>query len=397
MARGSGSDIVKRCPTEIESLDRRTFQSLAIASLLPLGADVGFAALETFEGIEEGLERLRKRDRLPGLIAGHFTLSGMEDLGAVGFRRAGTSDRLQVDDRMHLGSCTKSMTATLLGMLVDEAKLEFDTQLGDLFRDDPKVTGSAWGDVTLRQLMCHTSGAIPNPPWNQFAGSIDDAVAIRRELLHWMVDRPRRKEGKGKFVYSNLGYAVLGHAIEKIRGHAWEQEISQKLFEPLGMKSAGFGPPSKAVIDSPWGHDVVLGFSVATESDNPPSLGPAGTVHASMQDWIKYLRVHLMGDPSKECGLPLKGETLQQLQQPCQSAGYEGGAEYAGGWGCGYREWAGGRILTHNGSNTHWYCVVFLAPSQKRGVIAASNVGSSAERACDEALQLMIQRRSEFP
>lgn len=292
---------------------------------------------------------------------------------------------------MHLGSCTKSMTATLVGMLVDEGKLGFETTLGEIFNDDPQVASSAWKDTTIRQLMCHTSGAIANPPWGQFDGPVENALAIRREILHWLVERPRRDVSIGKFHYSNLGYTILGHAIEKIRGHAWEVEIQKRLFEPLEMKSAGFGPPSKQDSEAPWGHEMLFGFSVANDTDNPPALGPAGTVHASMSDWIRYLRVHLMIDPAKECGLPLTAATLAQLHQP-----YEG-SEYAGGWICGERDWAGGPILTHNGSNTHWYCVVFLAPQQGRGVIAASNAGIPAVGPCDQALQWLLSHHPHTP
>lgn len=368
-------------------VDRRSFSSLLLASLASCLLNQNrVMAQEPSGDLEANLERLREQHKLPGLIAGHFSLSGDEELGVAGFRRAGSEELLRVDDPMHLGSCTKSMTATLLGILVDEGKVGFETTLGTVFHDDPKVIGSSWKDATMRQFMCHTSGAIPNPPWDQFSGPIEEAVSIRRELLHWMVKRPRTEKSVGKFEYSNLGYSVLGHSIEKIRGHAWEEEIRQRLFQPLGMRSAGFGPPSKRVADAPWGHNMVFGFSVATENDNPPSLGPAGRVHASMQDWIKYLRIHVMTDPSKESGLPLSAETLRTLHRPFE------GTEYAGGWVCGEHEWAAGQILTHNGSNTHWYCVVFLAPEQSRGVIAASNIGLSAQQPCDKALQLMLRR-----
>lgn len=367
------------------TIDRRGFCALGLAAVCPCFLDRNLRAQEPGEGLEANLEQLRKRDKLPGIIAGYFTLSGEEVFGATGFRRAGSENALRVDDRMHLGSCTKSMTATLLGMLVDEGKLGFETTLGEVFHDDPKVTASAWNDATMRQLMDHTSGATANPPWTQFEGPMDEVVSIRRNVLHWLAERPRSEKRMGKFNYSNLGYTILGHAIEKVRGHAWEEEIRQRLFEPLGMTSAGFGAPSIRGPEAPWGHDRVFGFSVATETDNPPALGPAGTVHASMQDWVKYLRIHLMTDPSKECDLPLTAATLMELHQPQQ------GTEYAGGWVCGERDWAGGRILTHNGSNTHWYCVVFLAVEQQRGVIAASNIGTSAIQACDEALQWMIR------
>ncbi|MCU0707064.1 MAG: beta-lactamase family protein [Pirellula sp.] len=369
-------------------LGRREFCRTALASTaLPFFMKEARGENEESEDLSTALESLRKKGNLPGLIAGHFTLQGETTLGAVGYRKAGSDDALQVDDPMHLGSCTKSMTATLFGMLIDEGRVSMDTTLGEVFQDDRKVTESSWSETSMRQLIQHTSGAMANPPWNDFATPDADVVDLRRDIMHWLVQRKRPSETVGKFTYSNLGYTVLGHVIEHLRGHSWEHEITSRLFEPLGMTSAGFGPPSKTKPDqSPWGHNRVFGFSVATEQDNPPALGPAGTVHASMADWIKYLRVHLTKDPQD---LPIKGTTLEQLHRPSQ------GENYAGGWGCGEREWAGGRILTHNGSNTHWYCVVFLALEQQRGVLAASNIGLSAVQTCDEALQWMIRRHSQ--
>ena len=65
-----------------------------------------------------------------------------------------------------------------------------------------------------------------------------------------------------------------------IAGHfTWAGE------EELG--AAGFGPPSKQGAEAPWGHAKLFGCSVATDTDNPPALGPAGPVHASMSDWIR--------------------------------------------------------------------------------------------------------------
>lgn len=160
-------------------LDRRGFCVSGLAWAAPFLWHRQLAAQETPEKIDQAVEGIRKRDNLPGLIAGHFTLAGEEELGTAGIRRAGSEDALRVEDRMHLGSCTKSMTATLVGMLVDEGKLGFETTLGEIFHDDPLVAGSSWKEATLRQFMCHTSGAIANPPWGQFDGPVGTCHAVR--------------------------------------------------------------------------------------------------------------------------------------------------------------------------------------------------------------------------
>ncbi len=335
----------------------------------------------------EALESIRTEHGLPGLIAGCFSLDGDPELVAVGRRKASLPDPLQSEDPMHLGSCTKSMTATLIGMLVDEGKLAWDTRLVDVFADDPLVVNSPWGEATIDQLLRHTSGAPANPPWSLFSSPTNDIVNRRAEVMHWLTKRSRKPKAIGEFLYSNLGYAVLGHVIEKLRGCSWEDEIRTRLFEPLEMSSAGFGPPTHAHPGAaPWGHINAFGMTIADEIDNPPVLGPAGTVHASMGDWIKYLRVHLMTDPAGAGVLPIRAETLAYLHRAHE------GESYVGGWVCDEKPWAGGPILMHNGSNRHWYCVVFLALEQKRGILAACNMGGDAVEPCDQALQLVLQK-----
>jgi len=342
------------------------------------------------ETFAQALEALRKEHNLPGLIAGQFDTQRLLDVQAVGFRRSGSKDPLLAEHPMHLGSCTKSMTATLVAMAIDEGLLAWDSTLGEVFASDAKVTGSDWANVTIRQMMHHTSGAPANPPWSQFADPTRPIREHRRSAIHWWMDQPRepkRAEGDASgFLYSNLGYMALGGVLEHLRDEDWEKQIRERLFSPLGMDSAGFGIPSKSLGDRvPWGHIRPGGVLVALERDNPQSLGPAGTVYASMEDWVRYLQVHLRRKSSQTPVLKLSEESFDRLHQPAS------GESYAGGWNVIRRGWSSGPIYTHNGSNTVWYCVVFLAPAEGRGIFAASNFGLDAAGPCDEALQWMLK------
>src|ERR1051326_8775428 len=78
--------------------------------------------------------------------------------GAAGVRKRGTAERITLDDRFHLGYCTKAMTATLVAMLVEEGKLNWTTTLGELFADTVKTMHPAWEEVTLRQVLEHRAG-----------------------------------------------------------------------------------------------------------------------------------------------------------------------------------------------------------------------------------------------
>ena len=344
---------------------------------------------QSTEPLAVALEEIRIKHDLPGMIAGQFDTQRIHNLAAVGFRRSGSKDPLLTNHPMHLGSCTKSMTATLIAMAVDEGLLSWQSTLSQVFHDDPIVIASPWAEVTIEQLLHHTSGAPANPPWSEFA---DPAIAVRTHrmnVLHWWMQQPRKVDASDlsepEFLYSNLGYMTLGAVLEKLRDEPWEAQIRKQLFEPLGMRGAGFGVPSKSLGDLvPWGHIRPLGILVAVEKDNPPALGPAGTVYADMEDWIKYLQLHLRGKAADTPGLKLSESSFEYLHKPQENQ------RYAGGWIVLRRSWSQGPIYHHNGSNTYWYCVVFLAPEEGRGFFAASNLGLESAGPCDQALQWML-------
>ena len=84
----------------------------------------------------------------------------------------------------------------------------------------------------------------------------------------------------------------------------------------------------------------------------------------------------------------LKAESFERLQSP---AG-DGKMPYAMGWASFERAWANGEVLTHNGTNTMWFCAVWMAPTKGFAVMAACNQGGkTAEKAVDEAALTLIQ------
>src|SRR3954454_6580386 len=78
--------------------------------------------------------------------------------GVAGVRKKGAVDRIALDDRFHLGSCAKAMTATLTAILVEEGRLSWTTTLGEIFANTVKDIHPVWLKVTLPQLLAHCAG-----------------------------------------------------------------------------------------------------------------------------------------------------------------------------------------------------------------------------------------------
>jgi CubicO group peptidase (beta-lactamase class C family) len=364
---------------------------------------------------DDNLQEICSQRELPGAIAGLFSirLDGTTDqkLFHAGYRKAGDPTKLRVEDRCHLGSCTKAMTATLLAIFVDRGLFSWDSTLSSLISDEPWLKDSPWGSVTIDQLISHRAGLPANTNWwlyqklppparlpNSLIGvdPSDHLLLVRRRaVLQSLQSTPR--PASPEFVYSNLGYCIAGHALETLTGKSWERLMQEAIFQPLGMKSAGFGAPSLADPSSPWGHhrpsnDPAMPW-VASEVDNAAVLGPAGTVHASCSDWIRFLQLHLRSamkelapEEHPERRLGLKEESLRHLHSDLSQN------DYGGGWGLGERTWAKGPILTHTGSNTYWTAMVFLAPKIRQGILAVTNAASpKAAEGCDQILQWILR------
>jgi len=337
------------------------------------------------ERVNKALDEVREKHHLPGLIGAVARGGAIAAIGAVGVRKVGYKKPIEIGDEVHIGSDTKAMTATMIGTLVDEKKLGWSATVREVFGDKAARLHKDFQAVTLWDLLTHRAGLPADGPWWGLKGKT--TTDQRRDLLTRMMSpKPKSPPGK-KFAYSNVGYALAGLMAEQVTGRSWEVLMQERVFTPLQMKSAGFGAPgASGAVDQPWGHHILGGAPVPSQTDNSPPLGPAGTVHCTMADWAKFAGQH-MKDIKGEPRL-LKPETLEKLHTPPK------GEQYAGGWIVADRPWAGGTALTHSGSNTMWYATIWIAPVRNFAMLVATNVGGAqAQAACDQAVGALIGLR----
>ncbi len=328
---------------------------------------------------------IQKRD-VPGMAAAVVSKGELVAIGVAGVRTRGKPDKIAINDRFHLGSDTKAMTAMLCGILVDEGKLKWDQTLGQTFPELRKSMDPQYQAVTLQQLLTHRGGAPGDLTKDELWGKLwqykGTPTGARRFLLEGVTSKPPEATPGTKYIYSNAGVAMAGHMAEKVTGKSWEDLMREKIFRPLGMTTAGFGAPgTRAKNDQPRGHKSDgTPVEPGPGADNPVAIGPAGIVHCSIGDWAKFAAANL---PSAKTKL-VKPETLTKLHTPAP-----GQPPYAMGWMiAGNQPWAGGPALTHAGSNTMWFAVVWLAPAKDFAVLVACNQANA--EACNDACLALI-------
>lgn len=351
------------------------------------------------------LEEFRAAAKVPALGAALVTVDGAVGEWVTGVRANGHPEPVERGDVWHLGSCTKSMTATLIALLVESGKLSWDTPLEKLLPECAATMDPQYKRVTLELLLKHRAG-VPNDArrdnlWGSFRDTklhetpTEQRARMAKTILSWP---PVHAPGTN-YLYSNFGVSIAGHVAEVATGKPYEQLMQELLFGPLGMKSAGFGAPGRASqdgkVDTPRGHTSDGNVIEPGEfADNPPAIGPGGRAYASLEDWAKYVALQLKGAKGdvKVGAITLHKATFEKLQAPFDGPGQK----YAAGWIVCERPWAGGdgKTLMHNGSNTMWYCVAWLGLDAGIAVLATSNEFTPAsQKAADQACSLLLDRQ----
>jgi CubicO group peptidase (beta-lactamase class C family) len=142
------------------------------------------------------------------------------------------------ETRFRLGSLTKQFTAASILLLQERGKLSVQDSVCKYVAPCPE----AWQPVTIHQLLSHTGG-VPNlTNLNAFP----DYLRTKREpttveaLIGRFRDRPLDFKPGEKWTYSNSGYILLGHVVEKVSGKSYESFLRENIFEPLKMTSTGY-------------------------------------------------------------------------------------------------------------------------------------------------------------
>ncbi len=341
--------------------------------------------------VSSRLERIRVEHQIPGLAAAAYDDGGLVASGATGRRRARSNEEVTLEDRWHLGSCTKSMTASVVAMLVEDGLLRWDSTIGEIFADLSAGMSKQWRDVQLEQLLVHRGGAPHEPPaalWAKAIERVGTPTEQRLAFVRGILAQPPEKPPGTHWIYSDAGYAIVGAMMERATGEAWEDLLRTRLFEPLELKSAGFGEPAAiGSVNEPWGHKgespPYQPVAPGPKADNPPAIGPAASVHMNIADFARYAAWHVEGE--RGWGTLLTQESFEKLHTPPEEQ------RYAMGWAVVKRRWAGGNALMHNGENTMFYAVMWLGPSQDTCFVAACNCdGAGAEEACNDAIAMLI-------
>jgi len=324
-----------------------------------------------YENIHDLVVNTVSSENIPGMIAAIIDSSGILQIESAGVRKIGSPEQITNNDQFHLGSCGKAMTSAMIATLVAEDKIGWQTTLIEVFPELEDSILSEYHNITLHQLLTHRAGIANTCDHCMLYEDLD--IEESRYLNMINVLKEPNDLNAGDYYYSNIGYVIAGAMAERVTGQSWETLMRNRIFEPLGMSSAGFGPPGTIdQIDQPWGHNKSNGEWQPSQLDNPEEAGPAGTIHCSIEDWAKFISIFLKQNNTAI----LERRFIDKLIEPV--------GNYACGWVVEYQDRADGLVLAHNGSNAMWYVGIWVAPELNRAFIAGTN-------SCNDHTEVIIQ------
>ncbi|MEQ1817191.1 MAG: serine hydrolase domain-containing protein [Terricaulis sp.] len=333
------------------------------------------------------LTRAMEGTTTPGMAALVIRDFRAEPELVTGVRRLGSGAPVRRNDRWHLGSDGKAMTATMVARLVERGALSWERPLAEMLPQFAATMHEQYRDVTLIDLMSHRSG-LPhdlNDAQTEFFNAFHtDTTPFTAQRLSYL-DRALREEPAGpkraEFSYSNIGFIVAAACAEHATGRSYESLMTSQVFQPLHMRSVTFNPYGAA--NQPAGH---IDGRVADRplDTNPRMFEPAGGMSMSLPDWGRFCIDLMSGDHGR--GRLLTAESYRVLH-----TAYGGVA--ALGWGIlptvfGRR----GPAYFHAGSDGNWTAVAMLFSETGNGVLVASNAYESmrGDRAANGAMRAIV-------
>ena len=329
------------------------------------------AVAEAFTGLDDFITATMAEWQVPGLAVG--VIVDGEVVLARGFGYRDLEKQLPVTEHtnMAIGSNSKSFTVTLLAMLTDEGRLDWDRPVRDYLPDFRLYDDFATSEMTPRDLVTHQSG-LPRHD-NVWYGRPLSRTELFARLRHLEPNASFRS----RYQYQNLMFMAAGHLAERITGSDWHRMVGDRIFAPLGMTRS-----TTSIRDNPASGDQALPYVLQSgvRSRVPfrdlDHMGPALSINSNVAEMLGYIRMHM--DGGEYDGRRIISEENSSLMQQTQFA-IPGESRFPElgqvSYGLGLRvgSYRGRKMVAHGGGVDGFISLMSWLPRERIGVIVLTN------------------------
>ncbi|WP_152362536.1 serine hydrolase domain-containing protein [Microlunatus speluncae] len=341
-------------------------------------------AREAAPAIEAWLAYQRRYLRTPGVQAAIRVQDEVISSRAYGFADEPAGTELSTDHLFRIASHSKTFTATAVLQLAEQGKLRLDDPIGDHV---PELAETGVGAVTLRELLGHQGGVIRDGVDTDFWQLIRP-FPDRAELIELCRDHGVVYDRNEHFKYTNVGYSLLGLAIEHASGTGYHDYVRSMIIEPLGL--AATGPEWSPEVSDQFaaGHTGLIDGAEPREAIghiDTRGMAAATGFYSTAEDLVRYAAAHFHGNED------LITDASKRLIQRNESTVVAHGSEL-GTYGLGMDVTTIGdrRLVGHSGGYPGHITRTYLDPVDRIAVSVLTNcIGGPATTLANGVIKLL--------
>ena len=297
------------------------------------------------------------KQRIPGLA---LAITHNDRVVYVrGYGTAGNGQTVTEKTQFRLASLSKSFTALAVLQLVEAGQINLDKPVSDYLPDFTLATPAAAANITVRQLLNHTSGLADA---GFTAGLARQQKTLADRVARLRAARPVSPPG-AEFHYFDPNYQVLARLVEVVSGQSFDAYLQAHIFTPLAMRETKSAVTSDDATQRATrlaqGHIVIYGVPLAMP-ELSGFLGGSGGVVSTAEDMAHYLIAQSSGGRYKD-GRVLSARNIALMQTPPNGVA----SNYGMGWVAS--DVNGTRIVEHNGVLSTFYAEAVLLPKSGYG------------------------------
>lgn len=300
------------------------------------------------------------RFSVPGIAVA--IISGNDELTATtGVTSVEDPLPVDADTLFRVASITKPITGTALMKLAELGRFDFDAPLRSYLPDLRLADEDVASHVTMRHVVTHRVGLFSR---TKNFGRGDDALA--RWTAH-LVDFPQRARLGELFCYSG-DFQLTGRVLEAVTGKTYEDAMNELVLEPLGMTRSCFFATDAMTHRVAAGHEVKEGRAqVARPWVEMRSGHPSGGLLSTINDLIRFMRLHLGGEGAEREGRLLSNESIAFMASAMSPDGTHGVTWWR-------HELNGLPVIEHCGGYPGFLAQLVLVPARRFGIAVLSNI-----------------------
>ncbi|MCC5913250.1 MAG: serine hydrolase [Balneolaceae bacterium] len=325
------------------------------------------------------VERGMQQWDIPGLAIAIVKDGEVIHANGYGVKKLGEAARVNTDTQFGIASVSKHMTALSLGILVDEGVISWN---------DPVQKHIPWFKlsdpyaselVTIRDLLTHQVG-VGRMLGNRLQFMTDRS---RDELLYRMRYHEFEQPFRSQYVYSNVMYTLAGEVVNAVTDLTWDEFMTERLFEPLGMDRTNTSIHDLDEENAAWPHQYIKGEVVTIPRRSWDIGAPAGGVNSTMTDMTQWMKMMLGTPGSLDDERLLTTRTMREIMTPqvSQPIGSVTSSMRGYGFGLSITDYQGVRVISHGGATDGMNTTYMLIPEEDFGIIITTNVFSNFREA----------------